>query len=1061
MADLVARAEPPFTIALSGGWGVGKSTIARSLVNTLRRRRVPAVLVDAWTEDSPNLRRSLVVAVAAATELPQGREDELSKREAVEKQIDAALTTTETEHRSRSALSGTRLRDRVKNASLGLILVSVALVLTFAGMLYLAYIQVLPVVQTLVSQLFVGLLLFLLLNSGFVFQPVAWSRSRGPAMERIVLERAFRARAAQKTGRRTNGARRIVVVVDNLDRLPGEDALRALGEIRSLVEFEESACIFIIPLDREALTRHVMTALEGKATHAVQGNGEDLSVPRRHASTAARDYLDKFFNLDVQVANPVATDIRVWAEKLADAVLPRTQGDDADFRLAVQIIARAAGSSPRQVKRILNGVATRANLTPDGAASLAQIALLQSALALVPRLGTTLADEPRHLANLLDKLRADPGATIEPGELGLAAASDEDVARLASLLVEFRDVALDVHTTRLVLALREDRRWRGVAEPERLETFLQSGDSEGFGALMGALTPTDANIALERACDWIEESGSAFPRDFANGLAAVVHHLDRQPALGAKMREHACEVYIAADDETVSRVTPDVAEFLFANSGGRRRASEAAQRFASVLDRYVEAGRPPSAGLVRAAQLGAAHVGEPTRAQLRSPVAKLPDDLLTSLFEPAIDRDLVEGPVLEVYLARATAIELATDDQAANVVALHRLAAAARSGLAVQVDTTSARLLSQLAAVPGDLSDGALRVLFEAADLFRAVPGTVQDQLALALAARSGTRRWEYFDLALRVPSSEVAHSQIMSHVAAWLSAPEASPADVRALIHPQVDVIRSGVPDWATRLLRRWIDAGVVALAQLVVDFGNSDERRLIPDFAQTSPDPPTRFREAAEALSDHASDLGQLTVRIADWVSTGAQPALLAELGPALVALDKRGIDTSPVGSAVAERAEKIADPSELAYLIDAVGAWAQAGWNVPGPVNDRLLARSLALGLDDGAAVAYFEYKGLTRQLEPLIANAIRNPTTGNDLALRLARRHRKNSAIGVALVARAASPGTSEDDARRLLEAAQGRGRPALDQREEYRALLDQIASRYPTLDDLVGGLRSRL
>lgn len=70
LARTIASARPPFTLSLSGTWGVGKSTVALAVVERLRADGVPAVLIDAWTEDVSTLRRTIVVAVGAALRHP-------------------------------------------------------------------------------------------------------------------------------------------------------------------------------------------------------------------------------------------------------------------------------------------------------------------------------------------------------------------------------------------------------------------------------------------------------------------------------------------------------------------------------------------------------------------------------------------------------------------------------------------------------------------------------------------------------------------------------------------------------------------------------------------------------------------------------------------------------------------------------------------------------------------------------------------------------------------------------------------------------------------------------
>jgi hypothetical protein len=64
IVSVIEAVEPPFTISLSGSWGVGKSTLVDEVQRRLPRARI--AFIDAWTEDLPQLRRKLAVELGAA-----------------------------------------------------------------------------------------------------------------------------------------------------------------------------------------------------------------------------------------------------------------------------------------------------------------------------------------------------------------------------------------------------------------------------------------------------------------------------------------------------------------------------------------------------------------------------------------------------------------------------------------------------------------------------------------------------------------------------------------------------------------------------------------------------------------------------------------------------------------------------------------------------------------------------------------------------------------------------------------------------------------------------------
>jgi pantothenate kinase-related protein Tda10 len=69
LADVVEKVEPPFTISISGSWGVGKTTLAKQLRAKLEEHvphadRVRSVEIDLWAEDMADLRRRVALEVA-------------------------------------------------------------------------------------------------------------------------------------------------------------------------------------------------------------------------------------------------------------------------------------------------------------------------------------------------------------------------------------------------------------------------------------------------------------------------------------------------------------------------------------------------------------------------------------------------------------------------------------------------------------------------------------------------------------------------------------------------------------------------------------------------------------------------------------------------------------------------------------------------------------------------------------------------------------------------------------------------------------------------------------
>ena len=285
----LATTSPPFTLSLSGSWGIGKSTVAEAVVSQLNEAGTPAVLIDAWTEDTKDLRRTLVIKVGAAlrarTDIEKRQREEKAIAQNLDEQSRSTLVESEgpkahlnwpefhrakMDRKSISAASG-RLAARLLPVALALVAFVVLSIWSSGAKPDSFEARTVPPL--------LGIILgFVFLSSGFFVVTRSATNTKGPVEASVAVAERFREYVAG-----TEDCDRVLVVVDNLDRLPGADAVQALSEIRALVEIKGSVCVFLIPVDRDALVRHVKAALTSGALD-----------PDDHAERAARSYLDKF-----------------------------------------------------------------------------------------------------------------------------------------------------------------------------------------------------------------------------------------------------------------------------------------------------------------------------------------------------------------------------------------------------------------------------------------------------------------------------------------------------------------------------------------------------------------------------------------------------------------------------------------------------------------------------------------------------------------------------------------------------------------------------------------------
>ena len=255
LVTLVKASPAPFTLSLSGSWGIGKSTIAETLIKRVRKEpnAMKACLVDAWGEDIEHLRRTLAIAVGAELLGGDAHREEVADR--IDKPI--GLTRAVSTPRGEFVLPDT-LQSIPRHLQQVLIAIVGIEVLILAALL-LAGSESLKFLVPILAGVLGATLTAAITKTDILFRVENTTETKAPAAESVHMAREF---AAAVTGTDDDpSSQRVLVVVDNLDRLPGRDALRALAEIRSLVEIKGSRCVFLIPVDRAAFATHIETAL--------------------------------------------------------------------------------------------------------------------------------------------------------------------------------------------------------------------------------------------------------------------------------------------------------------------------------------------------------------------------------------------------------------------------------------------------------------------------------------------------------------------------------------------------------------------------------------------------------------------------------------------------------------------------------------------------------------------------------------------------------------------------------------------------------------------------------
>jgi KAP family P-loop domain len=1026
---LLQAAKPPFTVSLSGTWGVGKSTIAEALIERLHPIGIPGVLVDAWTEDIEHLRRSLVIAVGA--ELRGGPEH----RTEIAEQIDSAIHVSRVETlppkpelRLLESIRDIRRRPEVFTWFVALDLLFLLLVVASSRWL--------PATTGAFSTLLGASLVFTALQSGFFFRIETTSQSRAAAVESVETAERFR----RLVTTRTSGAPpKVVVVVDNLDRLEGADALRALAEIRALVELENSLAIFVVPIDRGALARHIEPTLAPGTHEEAEGR------------LAGKDYLEKFFNLDLLLTKPEIVDLRDWALIEARSIFPAE--DVTDLTTAVQVIASAAAGSPRAIKRILNAMSSRHRLIDPHTRprpSLAQLAFVDGLLTQFPDLLDWLARDPREFLTY----RTDLGEEREAS--ARVPLQEWREIQLRAYLLTNGDIPLTASLLRTVLSLRQDRVWRDVSDPSSIQEALDTGQGGAYRAALDALDASERALAVSRSVGYIERSVPRFVRDAVTNLLAIAESVGEYEPAAAALHPLAVRAFRETDNANRRRATRELGRFLFGTGGvSTTHLADLAGRFVAAL---AESPGAAPEGLIWTVREGSSFLAPAGLSTAQQALEGVQDETLAPIFDPPINRSLSDGPIAASYVGRLTAWDPSSAQEPVQV-AITRLRALTEDGWndpdgMRQVCARAATQIPLVADRPEPF-----RSLLGIVRLARTAPaGEEVDSLGAALVTAPGTYELvERYVGALWLPVSSQIKPTIASGLNSWLSSVQ--PELAEQLVLPRDAASAFGF-DPRPVLVRRWAAGEGRRWAELASEFDDGSDPELLASVIGSASDS-TVVGLAAEsagiAESRKDATASQAVVDALAKRCASLPPALIAMLGGTLNSLTRNNADISPITRAIETR---IAAESTIGPLVQAIRKLQEAGVS-----QSVTLARPLAVRGAAAAGVETVDIPWLARltkgsnESRQVLIRAIETSAVSElgPIVDEVAPSLRRHAAVSSALARRAAAVGT-EQEAATLLTSAQRYSRPSGLALAAFRKDLTSVAQQWPALDGLVNKLQ---
>lgn len=321
--------KPPYVIGIFGCWGVGKSSVIDMVKDEALKNesKIAFSVIDAWRTDKENFTRHFVTQVARDL-LKTGRSNAVVKK----------INTKEAIQKPKFEL------DRLGWGALSLYILLMVGLICAAIKMYnpdpnvkdLSIADFVVPITAAMSALFFGLIMPRLNRETKVTSEDVNIEDPHRFLE-IYFDDIIKKVDAEK----------ICIVLDNLDRVQPQDAIKMVKTIKTfIVDQEENddekgkaskekeeprKVVFLIPCDDEELSHH----LSGIA----------------HIGNST-EFLRKFFNISVRLPPLIDHDIYAYIEQLIlETKLPFTE---EQIRTVTFVLSRAYGENLRQPKQFLN-----------------------------------------------------------------------------------------------------------------------------------------------------------------------------------------------------------------------------------------------------------------------------------------------------------------------------------------------------------------------------------------------------------------------------------------------------------------------------------------------------------------------------------------------------------------------------------------------------------------------------------------------------------------------------------------------------------------------------------
>jgi hypothetical protein len=315
---IISSCPTPFTIGLFGKWGTGKTTILDALKRKLYATDTAVVKIDAWKHEGDALRRTFLQDTVNQLTKKQGTKQYLRNNYKLSENLKIPITVSYEHEIKFNWLTCLPL------------LIILALVTISALLLFI------------LSPDNLGTYLSTLVGGGILAAIFTWWLQKFMITETISKTQEIFKDPHQfetefiKIIKETD-SKRLLIIIDNLDRVSCDKAVELLSTIKTYLEQE--GCIFLIACDAEAIKKHI----ENQYNQIIDGEYSNLSV-------TGDEFLRKFFNSTLVIPEFIDIELHKYTEEL----LKKTNLESTEIPDISYVISKAFRDNPRQIKQFLN-----------------------------------------------------------------------------------------------------------------------------------------------------------------------------------------------------------------------------------------------------------------------------------------------------------------------------------------------------------------------------------------------------------------------------------------------------------------------------------------------------------------------------------------------------------------------------------------------------------------------------------------------------------------------------------------------------------------------------------